>query len=109
MKCPLILLPLVLFGGAALIADAADDAAAQALAKTSGCLTCHSVDKKKGAPSFKDVAAKYKGKADAEKKLYTHLTTGPKVKLDGAEIEHPRLKSKDEAEAKNGVAWILSR
>ncbi|MDH5244910.1 MAG: hypothetical protein OEW98_00560 [Betaproteobacteria bacterium] len=40
--------------------------ASEALAKSSGCLTCHDVAKKKMGPSFKDVAAKYKGKSDAD-------------------------------------------
>jgi len=99
----------VLFAGSALLVDAADDAAAMALAKKSGCLTCHSVDKKKVAPSFKDVAAKYKGKPDAEQKIVTHITTNPKVKVDGVEVAHDNLKSKDPAEAKNVAGWILSR
>ena len=37
-----------------------------ALAQKSGCMTCHAVDTKKMGPSFKDVAAKYKGKSDAD-------------------------------------------
>ncbi|APV50096.1 class I cytochrome c [Betaproteobacteria bacterium GR16-43] len=99
----------VLFGGAALLADAADDAAAQALVKKSGCLNCHSVDKKKDAPSYKDIAAKYKGKPDAEAKLVTHLTTNPKIEVDGKKENHDSLKTKDGAEVKNVVGWILSR
>ena len=43
-----------------------DTAAAEALAKKSGCLTCHSIAQKKAAISYKAVAEKYKGKADAE-------------------------------------------
>jgi cytochrome c len=95
--------------GATFIADAADDAAAEALARKSKCLTCHSVDKKKVGPSFKDTAAKYKGKADAEQKLFTHLTTNPKVKVDGKEEQHESLKTTNDAEVKNVVGWILSR
>ena len=45
MRTP-ILLAAALLSGAAMISDAADDAAAEALAKKSKCLTCHSVDKK---------------------------------------------------------------
>jgi cytochrome c len=37
-----------------------------ALAQKSGCMTCHAVDTKKMGPSFKDVAAKFKGKSDAD-------------------------------------------
>src|SRR3990172_5636995 len=39
---------------------------AQTELKAHGCLTCHSVDKKKVGPSYKDVAAKNKGKAVAD-------------------------------------------
>ena len=88
---------------------AVDEDAAQALAKKDKCTKCHSVDKKKDGPSFKETAAKYKGKADAEAKLYTHLTTSPKVKVDGKEEEHTSVKSQDEAEIKNLIAYILSR
>ena len=48
---------------AAGIASAQDGAA---LAKSSGCLTCHAVDTKKMGPSFKDAAAKFKGKPEAD-------------------------------------------
>ena len=99
----------VLFGGAVLIVDAADETAAMALARKSGCLTCHSVDKKKVAPAYKEIAAKYKGKPDAGQKLVTHLTTNPKVNLDGKEWAHENLKTKNDAEVKNVVGWILSR
>jgi cytochrome c len=99
----------VFFSGAAVIAYGADDAAAEALAKKSKCLGCHSVDKKKDAPSFKSTAVKYKGDAGAEKKLFAHLTTHPKVKVDGKDEEHDSLQTKNDAEVKNVVAWILSR
>jgi len=86
-----------------------DTAAAEALAKKSGCLKCHAVDRKKDGPSFKETAAKYKGKPDAEDKLFAHLTTNPKIKVDGKEELHDSLKTKDDAAAKNVVRWILSR
>lgn len=90
-------------------AQAVDASAAQALAKKSGCLKCHSIAQKKDAPSFKETAAKYKGKADAEKTLYTHLTTNPKVKVDGKEEMHDSLKTKNSDEIRNVVRWILSQ
>ena len=99
----------VFISGAALIADAADDAAAEALMKKSGCFKCHSVDKKKDAPSYKEIAAKNKGKPDAEQKLFTHLTTNPKVKVDGKEETHDNLKTKNDADVKNVVQFVLSR
>ncbi len=90
-------------------AHAADDAAAEALARKSGCFKCHAIDKKKDGPPYKEIAAKYKGKGDAEQKLSTHITTAPTVKIDGKEEEHEMLKSKDPADVKNVVQWILSR
>lgn len=87
---------------------AVDADAAQALIKASKCTKCHSIDKKKDGPPFKETAKKYKDKADAEKKLYTHLTTNPKVKIDGKEEEHDNLKTKNEAEIRNVIQWILS-
>lgn len=90
-------------------AQAVDAAAAEALAKKSNCTKCHSVDKKKDGPPFKETAAKYKGKADAEAKLVKHITTGPKIKIDGIEEDHQIVKTKDEAEILNLVRYILSR
>jgi cytochrome c len=90
-------------------AQAQDAAAAEALLKKSGCMKCHSVSAKKEGPPFKETAAKYKGKADAEKALITHLTTSPKIKVDGKEELHDSLKTKNEADVRNVVQYILSR
>jgi cytochrome c len=94
---------------AALPVRAADTAAAEALMKKSGCMKCHSVSAKKEGPSFKETAAKYKGQADAEAKLVTHLTTNPKIKVGGTEETHENLKTKDQAEVKNVVQYILAQ
>ena len=88
---------------------AVDLAAAEALTKKSGCMKCHSVSAKKEGPPFKETAAKYKGKADAEQKLYTHVSTNPKIKVDGKEELHESLKTKNDAEIKNVIQYILSR
>lgn len=90
-------------------AASVDEAAAEAIMKKSGCFKCHSVSREKDAPSYKEIAKKYKGKADAEQKVYTHLTTNPKVKVDGKEETHDGLKTKDDGAIKNVVGFILSR
>ena len=78
--------------------------------KDNGCTKCHSVDKAKKGPAFQKVAAKYKGKADAEAKLTEFLTKSPKVKMDdGSEEEHKAVKTKDAAQVKNLVQWILAQ
>ena len=101
MKKQLSVLAMSVLACFALPAHAADADAAQALAKKSDCMKCHSVSAKKDGPSFKETAAKYKGQADAEQKLTTHLTTKPDV--------HANVKTKDANEVKNLVQWILSQ
>jgi len=108
-KTPLVLAPiLALFLGSAQ-AQSVDTASAEALMKKSGCMKCHSVSADKDGPSFKKTAAKYKGKPDAEATLVKHVTTGPTVKVDGKEERHEIIKTKDDKEIKNVVAYILSR
>ena len=86
-----------------------DAEAASALAKENGCFKCHALDKTKKGPSYKKIAAKYKGKADGEEKLIKNFTTGPKVKLeDGTEEEHKIIDTKDVKKLKNLANWILS-
>lgn len=90
-------------------ARAFDEDAAKSLMKKSNCFKCHAIDKKKDAPSYQEIAKKMKGKADAEQKLYTHLTTHPKVKVEGKEEEHASLKTKDDADIKNVIQFILAQ
>jgi cytochrome c len=104
-----LLLTLTVAGGlmtASLANAAVDAAAAQAAIKESGCLTCHSVDKKKIGPAFKDVAKKYKGKADGVANVTKQLTTKPMVDAGGEKVPHKSLKNADAVS--NVVQWILS-
>lgn len=108
------LLRVVLFAGFtsatfAVQAQAVDVAEAEALLLTNKCAKCHSVDKKKDGPAYKVTATKYKGKADGEAKLFTHLTTAPTVEIDGVKEEHQKIKAKDDAAVKNLIKYILSR
>lgn len=89
---------------------AIDADAAEALARQNNCFKCHSIAKKKDGPSFKETAAKYKGKSDAEARLVHHLTSGEKAKFpDGHEEDHKIIKTKDEAAIKNLANWILAQ
>ena len=63
-------LGLALASGAALAADA------QQLLKDKACLSCHQVDKKLVGPAYKDVAAKYKARKDAEAYLVKKIREG---------------------------------
>ena len=48
------------------------------LAKKSGCLACHSIEKKIVGPAWKDVSAKYKGDAAARDMLIAKVKKGGK-------------------------------
>ena len=71
------------------------------LAKKSGCLACHSVEKKVVGPAWKDVAAKYKGNAGAKEDLIAKVKKGGKgnwTKVTGGAPMppySPRVKDED--------------
>lgn len=67
------LLAILVCAGAALSGQAQ---ASAELAKAKNCMGCHALDKKVLGPSFRDVAAKYKGQKDAEAKLVASITKG---------------------------------
>lgn len=83
-------------------AAAQDAAAAEGTLKKSNCVMCHAAKEKKAGPSFQSVAAKYKGKADAEQTLTKALTAGTP---DHAAT----FKTKDAKEISNAVKWILAQ
>ena len=83
---------------AAGLACAGAASAQEALAKSSGCMNCHDVATKKIGPAFKEIAAKYKGKADAEATIVKAITEGK---------GHPASKAKPEDVTKM-VKWILA-
>jgi len=66
--------------------------------KAKGCLGCHDMEKKKMGPSYKDVAAKYKGKSGAEGQLVAKLKDGK---------GHPKIAASD-AELKAVIAHVLA-
>jgi len=93
----------------AVTAMAADAEAAKALARQNNCFKCHGTDKDKDGQSLKSIAAKYKGNADAESKVTTHVTSGEMAKFpDGHSEAHKKVEPNDPAQVKNLVDWILS-
>jgi cytochrome c len=96
-----------MLGAAALVATSAVYAdAGEDLLKKSGCLACHSKDKKIVGPAYKDVAAKYKGDPGAAAKLVE------KVKKGGqgvwGPVPMPPNPSVSDADLKTLVAYILA-
>jgi cytochrome c len=81
-----------------MVAAGANASAAEDLAKAKGCLKCHAVGEKKVGPAYQDIAAKYKGKSDAEATLVAKLRDGK---------GHMKVTA-SEAEIKTLVQWVLS-
>lgn len=77
-----------------------------ALAKAKNCLACHSVDKKLVGPAYKDVAAKYAGKAGADATLANAIMKG--TSGGWGPVPMPANPQVSPAEAKELVSWILS-
>ena len=92
--------------GIAGFAAAVPAQAQEALAQKHNCLACHSVDKKVVGPSYKDVAAKYRGDKTAEAKL------ADKVKKGGVgtwgQVPMPPNASVPDGDVHALVKWILS-
>lgn len=87
-------------------AHAADAKAAEALAKNSGCLACHTADKKLIGPSYKDIADKYRKDKGAEANLVKKVKAGGKGVWGDIPMA-PNAHVKDE-DIKTIVQWILS-
>lgn len=86
-----------------------DARSAMKVLKRNDCTKCHSVKKSKNGPSYKKVSKKYQGKADAEAKLFKHLTTTPLVELeDGTKEEHKKTDFNDDEQLREFIRWILS-
>jgi cytochrome c len=108
MKAPWICISaaaLTLVGAGHALAD-------EALARKSGCLECHSVDKKVIGPAYRDVAAKYKGDARARSALIEKVKKGGKgnwTEVTGGVLMPPFSPRLSDAEIQRLVDWVLSR
>jgi cytochrome c len=87
-------------------AYAAEAARGQAIANANACMGCHAVDRKLVGPSFQQIAARYKGDAQAPAKL------AKKVKDGGSGvwgmIPMPAHQSMSDADIRTVVVWVLA-
>jgi cytochrome c len=84
----------------------------QTLATKSGCLECHSVDKKVTGPAFHDVAARYKNDPQARSKLIEKVKKGGKgnwTEVSRGVPMPPHEKLIPNADIERLVDWVLSR
>jgi cytochrome c len=77
-----------------------------ALATAKNCTSCHAVDKKVLGPSYKEVATKYAGQADAVDKLSAKIMKGGAGAWGPVPMPANAQVSADDA--KKLVTWILT-
>lgn len=97
---------------ALMIMSAGQALADEALAKKSGCLECHSVDKKVIGPAFHDIAAKYKDDARARNALIEKVKKGGKgnwTDVTGGVPMPPHSALLSNPEIERLVDWVLGR
>lgn len=80
--------------------------ASEAIAQKSGCLACHAKDKKLVGPSYKDVAAKYKGQ-DVLAKLTEKVRKGGSGVWGPIPMPANSPDKINDADLKAVVGWIL--
>jgi cytochrome c len=99
------LIPLTLAVSLSLTAGQA--AADEATAKTNGCTACHALDKKVVGPSFKSIANKYKGDANAADKLAHEVRAGSKGVW--GQVPMPAQAKISDADLKKVLTWVLAQ
>lgn len=98
--------PLALAAAFALCSGTADAATPEDAMGKAGCMACHAKDKKLVGPSFKDIAAKYKGK-DATARLIEKVRKGGSGTFGPIPMApNPPVKISD-ADLKAAVEFIL--
>lgn len=91
---------------AAAFATGTHAADGEALAKSSGCLACHTMDKKLLGPSYKQIAEKYGNDKAAQASLVKKVKAGGKGVW--GDIPMPPNAHVKDADIQAMVQWILS-
>lgn len=78
------------------------------LAKKARCVACHKVDQKLIGPAYRDVAEKYRGKADAPAMLFAKVRAGG-TGVWGPMVMTPNGPDKiSDEDLKKVIDWILA-
>ncbi|HEX7933719.1 MAG TPA: c-type cytochrome [Paraburkholderia sp.] len=104
-----VVIAMMLAASAGLIsstARAADAPRGQRIANANACMGCHAVDRKLVGPSFQQIAARYKGDAQALAKL-TRKVKGGGSGVWGM-IPMPAHQSMSNADIRTVVDWVLA-
>lgn len=91
----------------ALLACATPGQASEALSAKAGCVACHAVDKKLLGPSYKEIAAKYKGDKNALATLTKSVRQGSKGVWGPLPMAATPVDKISDADLKALLGWVL--
>lgn len=77
------------------------------LATKAGCAACHQADKKLLGPSWKEVAAKYKGQANAPAQLAERVRKGSTGVWGALPMPATDKAKLSDADLKAVISWVL--
>jgi cytochrome c len=81
--------------------------ASEKIATQAGCATCHAATKKVIGPSYRDIAAKYKGQANAVALLSERIRQGSKGVWGTLPMAPTPSDKLNDADLKAVVTWVL--
>ncbi|HQA11531.1 MAG: c-type cytochrome [Zoogloea sp.] len=86
---------------------AAPAVASEEIIKKARCVACHAVDQKRIGPAYKEVAAKYKGQADAVAVLSAKVRAGGSGVWGQIPMTPNGPDKISDADLKTAIEWIL--
>jgi cytochrome c len=81
--------------------------ASSKLAEKGGCAACHAADKKVIGPSYREIAAKYKGRADAAPLLAERVRKGGQGVWSAVPMPPTGADRLNDADLKAVISWLL--
>lgn len=106
MRMPIHSIALAALGLAVVVPARADP---EAVMNKAACMACHAKDRKLVGPSFKDIAAKYKGQADAVAVLSDKVRKGGKGVWGPIPMSPNPPEKISDADLKSAVEWIIKQ
>ena len=89
------------------VAAASPALASEEIIKKARCVACHAVDQKRIGPAYKEVAAKYKGQADAVAVLSAKVRAGGSGVWGQIPMTPNGPDKISDADLKTAIEWIL--
>lgn len=98
---------LLVLGAAVQLVSPLAAASGEDLLSHGGCISCHRVDQKLLGPAFKEVAARYRGDAQAAARLFTKVREGGEGEWGDLPMQPNGEEKISDADLRAVLDWIL--